>query len=148
MKNFIIILITTLLASCGGDIDNRTSLNNSQKAEISQRIKAFGVVNLPSEPSKSFTGPYVVNGQAMQVAAVESLPGEAKYGACAACHGANGGGGMGPALAGKTTEYISGRLTSYKNGETVGSQSNLMWAQAGMLNKTDISDLAEYISTL
>lgn len=148
MKIFIIILIMSLLASCGGAQDNRASLNNSQKAEISQRIKAFGVVNLSAEPSEFFTGPYVVNGEAMQVAAVESLPGQAKYGACAACHGAVGGGGMGPALAGKTAEYITGRLTSYKNGETVGSQSNLMWAQAGMLSESDISHLAEYIATL
>ena len=83
-----------------------------------------------------------------QVAAVAALPGEAKYAACGACHGAQGGGGVGPALAGQTVEYIVGRLNQYKAGEKVGSQSNLMWGQAAMLSETDIQDLAEYIKTL
>ena len=83
-----------------------------------------------------------------QVAAIEELAGQSKYAGCSACHGANGGGGMGPALAGKGVQYIVDRLTAYKAGETVGSQSNLMWAQAGTLSDTDITDLAEYIETL
>ena len=45
-------------------------------------------------------------------------------------------------------EYIVGRLNSYKAGETVGSQSNLMWGQAANLSDVDINDLAEYINTL
>ena len=76
------------------------------------------------------------------------MPGEAKYAACGACHGAQGGGGVGPALAGKTAEYIVGRLNQYKAGETVGIQSNMMWGQAGMLSDTDITDLADYIATM
>ena len=87
-------------------------------------------------------------GGAVQVAQVDVLPGEAKYAACGACHGAQGGGGVGPKLSGQTVEYIVGRLTQYKNGETVGSQSNMMWGQAGMLSDTDITDLAEYIATM
>lgn len=150
MKIFTVTLIIALLAGCGGAPDNRKNLSSVQKADISERIKSFGVVNVSAEPT-NFSGPqtaYVINGQALQVASAEVLPGEAKYAACGACHGANGGGGMGPKLSGRSAEYIVGRLTQYKNGETLGSQSNLMWGQAGMLSETDISDLAEYIATL
>ena len=150
MKFLSIFFITALLVGCGAPPDNRQNLSNSQKTEISERIKAFGVVNVTAEPT-NFSGPqtaYVINGQAIQVASAEVLPGETKYAACGACHGANGGGGMGPKLSGRSAEYIVGRLTQYKNGETVGSQSNLMWGQAGMLSDSDITDLAEYIATL
>jgi cytochrome c len=84
----------------------------------------------------------------MQVAAVDILPGEAKYPACGACHGGNGGGGVGPALKGRDVDYIVGRLNAYREGEKVGNQSNLMWGQAAGLSDQDIQDLAEYIATL
>ena len=51
---------------------------------------------------------------------------------CAACHGNNGGGGVGPALAGQTSDYIIEKLTIYRNGGEVGPQSALMWGQASM----------------
>ena len=84
----------------------------------------------------------------VQVASVDVLPGEAKYAGCGACHGANAGGGVGPKLSGKGIEYIVGRLLSYKAGETIGRQSNMMWGQAAGLSETDINDLAKYIETL
>ena len=65
---------------------------------------------------------------------------------CAACHGANGEGGVGPMLAGQTADYISGRLISYKNGEQVGPMSALMWGQAAMLSDKDISMIGDYIA--
>ena len=64
---------------------------------------------------------------------------------CAACHGADGGGGIGPKLAGQTADYISGRLITYKNNGTVGSQSALMWGQAGMLSDTQIETIGKFI---
>ena len=64
---------------------------------------------------------------------------------CAACHGADGGGGVGPKLAGQTADYISGRLVTYKNNGTVGAQSALMWGQAAMLSDKDISMIGDYI---
>ena len=64
---------------------------------------------------------------------------------CAACHGADGGGGIGPKLAGQTGDYISGRLITYKNNGTVGSQSALMWGQAGMLSDTQIETIGKFI---
>ena len=150
MKIFTLLLVTTLLAGCGASPDNRKNLSSTQEAEISDRIKSFGVVNVSAEPVNwtGSTSGYLVAGGAVQVAQVASMPGEAKYQACGACHGANGGGGVGPKLSGQTAEYIVGRLTQYKNGETVGSQSNLMWGQAGMLSDSDITDLADYIATM
>ena len=94
-----------------------------------------------------YTDPYskvVVAGE--QVAAVSS-PGESKYAACSACHGAQGGGGIGPMLAGQSADYLTGRLVSYRNGETVGAKSGLMWGQAAGLSDQDISDLVDYVLT-
>ena len=150
MKIFTLFLITALIAGCGGAQDNRKNLSSSQKANISERIKAFGVVNVSAEP-ENFTGPtsaYLIAGGAVQVAQAAAMPGESKYAACGACHGANGGGGVGPKLSGRSAEYIVGRLTQYKAGEKVGSQSNLMWGQAAMLSDTDMTDIAEYIQTM
>tara|TARA_B100001057_G_scaffold423471_1_gene445629 strand:- start:31 stop:474 length:444 start_codon:yes stop_codon:yes gene_type:complete len=64
---------------------------------------------------------------------------------CAACHGANGGGGIGPKLAGQTSDYISSRLITYKNNGTVGAQSALMWGQAAMLSDTQIESISNFI---
>ena len=65
---------------------------------------------------------------------------------CAACHGQSGQGmGAFPALAGKDSEYISQRLYQYQNRETVGAMSSTMWAQAGMLSDSDITNLSKFI---
>jgi cytochrome c553 len=68
------------------------------------------------------------------------------WGGCAACHGADGSGGVGPKLAEQTADYISGRLVAYKNKERVGSQSALMWGQAAILSDKDISVIGDYIA--
>ena len=64
---------------------------------------------------------------------------------CAACHGADGGGGVGPKLAGQTADYITGRLYTYKDRGTVGAQSALMWGQAAMLSDKEITQIGEFI---
>jgi cytochrome c553 len=123
------------LTACGKNdafAAKKADYSKSQLAEIENRITPFSVV--------------MVDG-VTAVVAVAALPGEAKYMACGACHGAQGGGGVGPALAGQTADYIVGRLNQYKAGEKVGSQSNMMWAQAGGLSEADITDLAEYVTT-
>ena len=133
----LIIASSLVLAGCGAnDPGLAKTIGNSkdQVATIEQRISSYHpVVNIEG---------------GTQVAVVEALPGEAKYAACGACHGAQGGGGVGPALAGQSVEYIVGRLNQYKAGEKVGSQSNLMWGQAAGLSDQDIQDLAEYVSSL
>jgi cytochrome c553 len=64
---------------------------------------------------------------------------------CAACHGADGGGGIGPKLAGQTSDYITDRLITYKNNGTVGNQSMLMWGQAAMLSDQQINQIGKFI---
>ena len=135
-KRGLILALGIALAGCGQNdpgLAKTMGITKAQRAAIEDRIKPFSVVN-------------VIGGTA--VAAVAALPGEAKYAACGACHGSNGGGGVGPALAGQTVQYIVGRLNQYKAGEKVGNQSNMMWGQAAGLSETDINDLAEYITTL
>ena len=129
-------LILAAIIGLTGCIDHDSRpLTAVQKNAILDRIKPFSVVS--------------VEGQGiMQVAQVAELPGKALYAACTACHGANGGGGIGPALAGKTHEYIMGRLMAYKAGETIGAQSSMMCGQAGMLSDEQIHDVTEYIETL
>ena len=64
---------------------------------------------------------------------------------CAACHGADGGGGIGPMLAGQSSDDIINKLTIYKNGGQIGPQSALMWGQASMLSEKDIETIGEFI---
>ena len=135
-KRGLILALGIALAGCGQNdpgLAKTMDITKAQRAAIEDRIKRFSVV-------------IVIGGSAG--GAVAALPGEAKYAACGACHGSNGGGGVGPALAGQTVQYIVGRLNQYKAGEKVGNQSNMMWGQAAGLSETDINDLAEYITTL
>ena len=129
---YLLVTILALSASAFAQTDE-------QRAAIADRIKSFSNVCVAGEDC----GGTAAAG-AMEVA---SLPGEAKYAGCAACHGPNGGGGIGPQLAGRDADYIVGRLTAYKANETVGAQSALMWGQAAMLSEQDMQDLAEYITT-
>ena len=64
---------------------------------------------------------------------------------CAACHGADGGGGIGPMLAGQSSDDIISKLTIYKNNGQIGSQSALMWGQAAMLSEKDIETIGKFI---
>ena len=74
--------------------------------------------------------------------------GAATYASCAACHGANGGGGIGPALAGRSPDFIVEALTAYKNREERGPQSAMMYATAAALTDDEMQNLAAYIETL
>ena len=64
---------------------------------------------------------------------------------CAACHGVDGGGGIGPMLAGQSSDDIISKLTIYKNNGQIGSQSALMWGQAAMLSEKDIETIGKFI---
>jgi cytochrome c553 len=64
---------------------------------------------------------------------------------CAMCHGQAGEGGIGPKLVGSTS--IVDMLMQYKNGETRGEQSALMWGQAANLSTQDMENLQAYINT-
>lgn len=136
MNKTLLGIVALFLVACGQNdpgLAKKIGITKDQRVAIEERIKPFSVV--------------MVDG-VTAVVPVAALPGEAKYAACGACHGAQGGGGVGPALAGQTVEYIVGRLNQYKAGEKVGNQSNLMWGQAAGLSDQDMNDLAEYIATL
>ena len=74
--------------------------------------------------------------------------GKLAYAGCVACHGAGGEGGIGPGLAGQSAVEIADKLWQYKNGETRGAQSALMWGQASMLSEADINNLSAYTESL
>ncbi len=65
---------------------------------------------------------------------------------CAACHGQAGEGmAVFPALAGQSSDYIVGRLNTYKNRGQVGAMSSTMWAQAGMLSADQMEQIGKFI---
>jgi cytochrome c553 len=103
------------------------------------------------EQWKDKTGGVVAVAQAKASAKSKASPaelGKAMYAGCIACHGAGGEGGVGPTLSGQSVATIANKLIGYKNGETLGAQSNLMWAQAAQLSANDIDNLAAFIGTL
>ena len=65
---------------------------------------------------------------------------------CAACHGAQGQGGIGPKLAGQSADDIISKLLKYKAGEPVGPQSAMMYPTAQKLTEGQIGMIGVYIS--
>tara|TARA_E500000081_G_scaffold153549_1_gene188145 strand:+ start:7976 stop:8287 length:312 start_codon:yes stop_codon:yes gene_type:complete len=65
---------------------------------------------------------------------------------CAACHGPQGQGGIGPKLQGQTADEIISKLLAYKAGEQVGPQSMMMWPTAKQLTEGQIGAIGVYIS--
>ena len=106
--------------SCTGECYEEYVALNGTSVEIEQRKKALAA----GDPFSDIRGIWA---------------------GCAACHGPDGGGGVGPKLAGQTADYISGRLITYKNKGDVGPMSAMMWGQAAMLSDKDISMISEYI---
>ena len=74
--------------------------------------------------------------------------GRQTYASCQACHGAGGEGGIGPQLSGRDAAFVTAALTAYKNRETRGARSNLMWPSAEALSERDIENLAAFVETL
>ena len=67
---------------------------------------------------------------------------------CAACHGNDGQGGIGPMLAGQSSDDIINKLTIYKNRGEIGAQSALMWGQASMLTEEEIATIGKFVQQL
>jgi cytochrome c553 len=100
---------------------------------------------------REVTGGAVAMASAQALARSEASPeelGKQLYTGCIACHGPGGEGGVGPSLQGQPASETSGKLVMYKNGETRGRQSALMWSQAAALSDSDIDNLAAFIATL
>ena len=97
-----------------------------------------------------FCGVTWKSGEPVKVAVVNPAVavGAKHYTQCAACHGQAGEGGVGPALAGQTSDMIVDKLTKYKNGENIGNQSAIMWGQASWMTEQDMRDIGNYVETL
>ena len=103
------------------------------------------------EAWKDETGGIVAVAQAKALAKAEASPeelGKAAYTGCIACHGANAEGGIGPALIGQPPEELVAKLVQYKNGETRGTQSALMWSEASTLSADDMNNIAAFVQSL
>lgn len=70
------------------------------------------------------------------------------YNTCIGCHGANGEGGVGPAVAGSDVGYLIERLTQYRAGEYLGPMTAVMAPLTAGLSDEDIQELAEYMNGL
>ena len=64
---------------------------------------------------------------------------------CAACHGVEGAGGIGPRLKGQTGADITKKLAIYRDNGIVGDQSALMWGQAANLTDTQIDIISQFV---
>jgi len=96
-------------------------------------------------------GTIVEQVQAQAAAAAAMNPaelGKVAYVACQSCHGVGGEGGVGPQLQGRDAAYITSALTAYKNRETRGEQSGLMWGVAVPMSDSDINNIAEFVASL
>jgi cytochrome c553 len=96
-------------------------------------------------------GTLVEQAVAKRAAAAELSPvelGRTLYVSCQACHGGSGEGGLGPQLAGQDSGSIADALRAYKNGETRGAQSALMWGTATALSDADIENLSIFVESL
>ncbi|AYQ86587.1 MULTISPECIES: c-type cytochrome [Burkholderia] len=77
--------------------------------------------------------------------------GQARFGACVACHGANGSLPTSPAfpkIGGQNAAYLAAALHAYKSGQRNGGTAQMMQPMARGLSDQDIDDLAAYIATL
>ncbi|QFU77922.1 c-type cytochrome [Halioglobus maricola] len=116
-----------------------------------QQPRVHGCVGECYEKWKDETGGVVMMAAAQAEARAAASPtelGKAAYAGCIACHGQKGEGGVGPALAGQTASEIYEKLVQYKNGETRGNQSALMWGQSAMLSDDDMNNIAAFVETL
>lgn len=80
------------------------------------------------------------------VAEVTAPAGKEKYASCVGCHGANGEGGIGPALNNQSADEIVAKLEKYKAGEQVGPMTGMMAPIAKPLSTEEMQAIAEYIS--
>lgn len=94
-------------------------------------------------------------GVSVTLTAAPALAGDAEAGkaryaeTCANCHGPTGGGMASfPKIAGRDAAYLTGRLTQYRAGETVGPNSALMMPMAEELTDDEIANLVAYLSAL
>lgn len=64
---------------------------------------------------------------------------------CAACHGPQGQGGIGPTLVGQSADMIIDKLMHYKMGHPIGPQSAMMYPQAKALTDGQIGLIGVFV---
>lgn len=92
-----------------------------------------------------------LGGAGLAQAAGDPAQGRAKFGACVACHGANGNTTTSPAfpkIGGQNAAYVAAALHAYKAGQRTGGTAQMMQPMAQGLSDQDIDNLAAYIATL
>ena len=108
------------IGSCTGECYEEYVALNGTPAEIEQRKRALA----EGDPFSS----------------IRSL-----WAGCAACHGSDGGGGVGPMLAGQSSVDILGKLNTYKDRGQVGPMSQMMWGQAANLSEQEIKLISDFV---
>lgn len=108
------------IGSCTGECYEEYVALNGTPAEIEQRKRALA----EGDPFSS----------------IRSL-----WAGCAACHGSDGGGGVGPKLAGQSSIDILGKLNTYKDRGQVGPMSQMMWGQAANLSEQEIKLISDFV---
>ena len=81
--------------------------------------------------------------------AADPIVGEKKFKEknCVSCHGPKGMGMASyPRIGGKEVDYLTKRLETYRAGEKIGANSDLMIMNAKKLTDEDIADLTAYLS--
>tara|TARA_B100000965_G_C19529720_1_gene730535 strand:- start:375 stop:821 length:447 start_codon:yes stop_codon:yes gene_type:complete len=107
-------------SSCYGECYEEYVRINGTPAEIEQRKQALAA----GDPFSSIRG---------------------LWAGCAACHNADGSGGVGPMLAGQSSPTIIEKLTTYKNNGEIGPMSSMMWGQAANLSEAEIQMIGDFI---
>lgn len=90
----------------------------------------------------------VTDSVAEKKADVSAIDGAKIYANCSGCHGANGGGGVGPVLNNQASSDIADKLQRYKAGEQLGPMSGMMQPIAQNLSDAEINAVAAYASSL
>ncbi len=107
-------------SSCYGECYEEYVRINGTPAEIEQRKQALAA----GDPFSSIRG---------------------LWAGCAACHSADGSGGVGPMLAGQSGTTIIDKLITYKNNGDIGPMSSMMWGQAANLSDAEIQTIGDFI---
>lgn len=114
---------------------NVTPVQNQQPAVAD--VKQPARVQAPSVSTKTTTN-----------VAAATMSGAELYESCVGCHGADGGGGVGPRLRGLTLERVEERITGYKEGKTYGPLTSMMTPNVAAMTATEIRAVSEYIAQL
>ena len=141
---FSIAMISISLLGIGGIL--YTTIMN---AEVKGYTDVHGCYGECYEEYTKKYGTFAEQMEAKRVAMQTETPadkGSKLYVNCNMCHGMKGEGGIGPKLVGSTS--IVKMLQQYKDGETRGPQSALMWGQAANLSTQDMESIQAYIDTL